>query len=264
MTVSLAVERLPSPGTSSDAVRLVMVHGFTQNAACLRPLANAVADAVAEAGASAVLSLVDAPGHGLSKHDDADLVDAARLIVEVGGDGHYVGYSMGGRMLLHAALLFPDRFDSLTLIGATAGIESPTERAARAEADEYLAQRLETDGLEPFLDFWLGLPLFATLSSEAVCRDERLRNRVAGLAASLRQCGAGNQFPLWDLLDRIDLPVQVIAGTEDTKFGEIGRLMVERMPRARFEPVAGGHAVHSEQPATVARLISEFVLHVTR
>jgi 2-succinyl-6-hydroxy-2,4-cyclohexadiene-1-carboxylate synthase len=239
-----------------------MVHGFTQNAACLRPLAEVVAETVAEAGASVSIALIDAPGHGSSNHDNADLVDAARLIVEAGGDGHYVGYSMGGRMLLHAALLFPDRFASLTLIGATAGIESPTDRAARAAADEQLAQRLEADGLGPFLDFWLGLALFTSLSTEAACRDERMRNRVAGLAGSLRMCGTGNQFPLWHLLDRIDLPVQVIAGTEDTKFSEIGMRMVEHLPNARFEHVAGGHAVHSEQPAAVAKLISEFVLRV--
>ena len=264
MRVSLAVERLPPTGTSPEALRVAMVHGFTQNAACLRSLASAVDAAIIEAGASSTIALVDAPGHGSSDHDDADLVGAARLIVDAVGDGHYVGYSMGGRMLLHAALLFPDRFASLTLIGATAGIESPTDRAARTEADEQLARRLESDGLGPFLDLWLGLPLFASLPAEAACRDDRMQNRVDGLAASLRTCGTGNQFPLWHLLDQIDLPVQVIAGTEDTKFSEIGRLMVERLPHARFESVAGGHAVHSEQPAAVAQLISDFVLRFAR
>lgn len=237
-----------------------MVHGFTQNSGCLRPLAGSVDQTMAKAELSAAIALVDAPGHGASKHDDADLVDAARLIVDVGGRAHYVGYSMGGRMLLHAALLFPDQFTSLTLIGATAGIESPTARALRAEADEQLAQQLESDGLGPFLDFWLGLPLFTTLPTDAACRTERMMNRIEGLATSLRMCGVGNQFPLWDMLDRIEIPVQVIAGTGDAKFSEIGERMVELLPNARFCPVEGGHAVHSEQSAVVAELISEFVL----
>ncbi len=237
-----------------------MVHGFTQNAACLRPLAGAVNQAITASGRSTALTLIDAPGHGSSAHDDVDLVDAARLIVAGGGPGHYVGYSMGGRMLLHAALLFPDQFASLTLIGATAGIEDPKARAARVEADEILAQRLETEGLGSFLDFWLALPLFATMSADSACRAERMLNRVEGLASSLRVCGTGNQFPLWDLLDRIETPVQVIAGTGDAKFSEIAEHMVDQLPNARFRPVDGGHAVHSEHPADVAELISEFVL----
>ena len=36
-----------------------------------------------------------------------------------------VGYSMGGRLGLHAALRDPDRYGGLVLIGTSAGIEDP-------------------------------------------------------------------------------------------------------------------------------------------
>ena len=238
------------------AERFLLVHGFTQNIACMRPFAVELAHALGER--TAAIAMIDAPGHGASEHDTADLIDAASLLVEAGGEGHYVGYSMGGRMLLHAALLFPDRFRSLTLIGATAGIDDGAERAKRMVADEQLAERLEGEGLESFLDFWLGLDLFATLPAGAAGRDERLTNRVAGLASSLRQCGTGNQFPLWGLLERIHVPVQVIAGASDTKFSALGQRMAKELPNAQFASVPGGHAVHSESPQAVAELIAGF------
>jgi len=238
------------------AERFVLVHGFTQNATCMRPFAQHVSAALGSRPAT--IAMVDAPGHGASEHDKADLIDAASLLMDVGGDGHYVGYSMGGRMLLHAALLFPERFRSLTLIGATAGIEPGAERAKRLIADEQLAERIQRDGLESFIDFWLGLDLFATLPAEAACREERLTNRVAGLASSLRQCGTGNQFPLWGLLGRIEVPVQVIAGASDVKFAELGHRMVDGLANAQFVSVPGGHAVHSEAPEAVAELVADF------
>ncbi len=260
MEVNLAIEHLAEAGTVSDGAefRVSMVHGFTQNAQCLGVLAAATAEAFASQGRSVSVLGIDAPGHGASANDRSDLIDAARLIIEAGGRGHYVGYSMGGRMLLHAALLFPDQIESLTLIGATPGIEDAIARATRVEADELLAMRLESEELVTFLDDWLALPLFDTLPLEAACRSERLLNRPEGLAASLRICGTGNQFPLWHLLGSIELPVQVIAGRADKKFTAIGERMADDLPDGTFCSVDGGHAVHSERPAEVADLISDF------
>ena len=44
------------------------------------------------------------------------------------------GYSMGGRIALHAALALGDRVDRLVLVGASPGIADPAERAARRAA----------------------------------------------------------------------------------------------------------------------------------
>ena len=241
-----------------DAEPFVLVHGFTQNAACMKPFAEHVAAALKSQDRLGRIAMIDAPGHGASEHDRADLIDAASLLVEAGGDGHYVGYSMGGRMLLHAALLFPERFRSLTLIGATAGILSGADRAKRLVSDGRLADRMQRDGLESFIDHWLSLDLFATLPEEASSREARLMNRSDGLASSLRNCGTGNQFPLWGLLERVDVPVQVIAGASDSKFSELGQRMVDLLPNATFVSVPGGHAVHSEAPEAVAELVAGF------
>jgi 2-succinyl-6-hydroxy-2,4-cyclohexadiene-1-carboxylate synthase len=237
---------------SGDRPSLVLVHGFTQNADCWGSFAERLS-------ASFDLVLVDAPGHGRSHHDDASLEEAADLIGAVGGPAHYLGYSMGGRMLLHLALRRPELVRSLTLIGATAGIDDPAERADRRAADERLAMSLLTDGLEVFLDRWLALPLFAGLDETTACRPERLANRPEGLAASLRQCGTGTQAPLWEELDQIAAPVLLLAGSDDAKFTSLADRMARSLPHAHRGAAAGGHPIHSERPEEVAALVTDFV-----
>jgi 2-succinyl-6-hydroxy-2,4-cyclohexadiene-1-carboxylate synthase len=203
---------------------------------------------------------VDLPGHGDAAPPlDADLRAAADRLVDVGGVATYVGYSMGGRIALHAALAHPDRVVGLVLIGATAGLEDEDERAARRVADERLADRIEEIGVEAFVDEWLRNPLFAGLTAETDLRADRLRNTAGGLAASLRATGTGTQEPLWDRLGDITAPVLVIAGEHDPKFREIGERMSAALPDATFVVVPGaGHSVHLEQPAATADAIADW------
>ena len=244
-----------STHTIGAGPRLVLAHGFTQNGHCWGRFAELLAKHFE-------VVLVDAPGHGESFHDDADLSEAGRLILEAGGDAHYLGYSMGGRMALHAALEPATPMRSLTLIGATGGLDDPAEQAARSVADEVLAERLLDDGLEAFLDFWLALPLFESLDRAAHQREHRLANREAGLAASLRACGTGTQDPLWDRLGEIDLSTLVIAGADDAKFSGLGRRLVANLPHGTFWSAPGGHALHSETPDAVAARVIDFIRSV--
>ena len=125
--------------------RLVLVHGFTQTGRHWAPLAGDLAT-------DHEVVRVDAPGHGRSGGVTADLWTGAGLVAEQGGEATYVGYSMGGRLCLHVALARPDLVRGLVLVGATAGIDDPAERASAAGRRRGLARRLEADGLEPFLD----------------------------------------------------------------------------------------------------------------
>ena len=240
--------------TRGTGQRLVLAHGFTQNVQCWGPLADDLEQ-------RHEVMLVDAPGHGRSAHDDADLWEAGRLLGAAGGPGTYVGYSMGGRAALHLALSQPELVQGLVLVGATAGLDTQPERQERCDADHVLAQRLLGDGLVAFIDAWLAGPLFATLTPEAACRNERLTNRPAGLAASLEHCGTGRQDALWHRLHELDMPVLVIAGEHDTKFTALGQRMVDSIGDNATMVVQRGanHAVHLEQPMEVSALISAFV-----
>jgi pimeloyl-ACP methyl ester carboxylesterase len=157
---------------------------------------------------------------------DDDLFGVARAVIASAGDGTCVGYSMGARILLHAALDSP-RMSGLVLIGGTPGIEDDRERADRRESDALLARRIATDGVETFLEWWLSQPLFDGLKPTSDDIAERRLNTADGLISSLRHCGVGQQTPLWDRLPNIEIPVLVLAGSRDTKFDAIGRRMAE-------------------------------------
>lgn len=234
--------------------RLVLAHGFTQNTHCWGQFGTLINDA-------ADVVFVDAPGHGLSHHDDADLETTAALLTDVGGRAVYIGYSMGGRAALHAALFNPELVRGLVLIGATAGLDSAEDRASRREADHGLAERLLNDGLEQFMDRWLANPLFAGLDDIAAAKDQRLTNRPEGLAASLRNCGTGSQQPLWDRLAELTMPVLIVAGDEDHKFTAIGQRMAEAMTNSPVDVLIlpGTHAVHLEEPELTAASILSII-----
>ncbi|MGY6500183.1 MAG: alpha/beta fold hydrolase [Acidimicrobiales bacterium] len=234
---SLAVER------RGDGPPLALVHGFTQTRHCWGPVAD---DLVTDHE----LRLVDAPGHGDSASIDVDLANGGVLIAEATGPATMLGYSMGGRFALHAALERPQLVTGLVLVGATAGIEDPIERAARVADDEARADHIERIGVDAFLDQWLTLPLFAGLSTEAAYRDERRRNTPAGLSSSLRSAGTGTQVPSWDRLPTLDMPVLVVAGADDTKFAALGQRMAAAIgPQARFVTIEdAGHTAHLERP----------------
>ncbi|MEM7091623.1 MAG: alpha/beta fold hydrolase [Actinomycetota bacterium] len=243
---------------TTDWPRIVLAHGFTQNARCWGPFGRRL-------GARYGTVAVDAPGHGQSVHDEADLHEAGHLLIEAGGPGHYLGYSMGGRMLLHGVLGDDiSAVRSIVLIGATAGIEDEAERSERALRDERLAQEIRKVGTPEFIERWLANPLFEGLDDESACKVRRLENSPDGMAASLVHCGTGSQEPLWSRLSEIEIPVLVIAGTRDTKFTNLGRRMADEIgDNARFLSVEGGHAVHLEQPAATADVILAWMDQVT-
>lgn len=231
---------------------MLLAHGFTQTAQswslvqqllCARGFDDSKA--------------IDLPGHGSAGDVRADLWGSADHLVAAGGRTTYIGYSMGGRVSLHAALAHPDVVERLVLIGATAGIDNVDARAQRRTDDELLADRIETIGVEAFIDEWLQNPLFAGLTPNQALREDRLHNTSDGLASSLRLAGTGTQAPLWDRLIEISCPVLLLVGQQDQKFRAIAERMATALPNAELQAIDdAGHSVHLEQPErTVDALI---------
>jgi 2-succinyl-6-hydroxy-2,4-cyclohexadiene-1-carboxylate synthase len=232
------------------APALVLLHGFTQTRQSWRRTVLAL-------GAGRYRALVpDLPGHGQAVHRTASF-DACTAYVRALAPDRFTlaGYSMGGRVALHAALQLQPQLDQLVLVGASPGLADPGERGARRAADAALAERIEAIGIEDFAREWGAQPLFAGQPERvaAAAHADRLRNRPAGLAAALRGLGTGVMEPLWERLGELTIPVTLVVGERDAKFREIAERMAERLPAARLVVVPGtGHAAHLEQPEAVA------------
>src|SRR5215212_10264650 len=229
---------------------LVLLHGFTQTGRSWQPIGHALAGRYRSAAP-------DLPGHGDFAERRPASFTACDAYLRALTDEPFtlVGYSMGGRVALHAALSLGDRVRRLVLVGASPGIADARERAQRAADDAALADRIEAIGLDAFVREWRAQPLFDGIPrgiAERIDADRR-RNTAPGLAAALRGLGTGVMPPLWDRLGSLAVPVSLVVGERDDKFMAIAERMHGALRDARIVVVPrAGHAAHLERPDTVA------------
>ncbi len=249
---------------------LLLLHGFTGSAETWTDHARIFGDAF-------TTYTIDLIGHGRTD-SPADLqhyrmeqcvADVIAILDRLDLERTaLLGYSMGGRVALHLALTAPERIRALVLESASPGIDDPTERAARVRADEALADSIERDGLEAFVDRWENVPIFASqrqLPSEVWQRqrEQRLQNSSVGLANSLRGMGAGAMEPVWARLGDLAMPVFLMVGELDEKYLALGKKMEIALPNARLLIAEdAGHAVHLEAPHLFDRAVSSWLRNV--
>jgi 2-succinyl-6-hydroxy-2,4-cyclohexadiene-1-carboxylate synthase len=194
--------------------------------------------------------------------EEPSLEAALSAIGAAGRGGAVVGYSMGGRLALRAALLDPQAYRALVLIGATPGIAEEGLRRSRRAADEDLATWMEDARIDAVVDYWESQPVFATQSPDLVHRQRagRLSHDPATLARMLRATGQGAVEPVWDDLHRLTMPVLAVAGELDAKYADIAERMAQTLPQGRAALVPGaGHAAHMERPEEFSALLLDFL-----
>jgi 2-succinyl-6-hydroxy-2,4-cyclohexadiene-1-carboxylate synthase len=236
------------------APNLVLLHGFTNTGASWDDVMAALPERYRPLAP-------DLRGHGSSS--DLRPVTLRAVVADLStaatGPFELVGYSMGGRLALHVALALPARVRRLVLIGASPGIADPGARERRRAADERLADEVEQMTIEAFADRWARTAVLADQPADvqAAVRAQRLRSTPAGLAAALRGLGTGALPSLWERLDELAIPVDLIVGERDAKFRATAEEMATGLRDARLHVVGGaGHAVHLEAPRAVAELIA--------
>ena len=254
--------------SGGDGPPLLLLHGFTGRGADWAPLLPALRR-------HATTITVDLLGHGRSdapvdpvRHGlDAQAADLAEILRRLGaGPATVVGYSFGARLALRLATDHLPVVRALVLESPSAGIADPAERERRRAADDELAARIERDGIQAFVDtWWETTPVFASERDLAPAvrsrlRAARLRNRPAGLAASLRGAGQGAMEPLFGRLPSIARPTLVVAGELDPIGVARARDVAARIPRARLIMLSrAGHGAHRDQPAAFRRLVTQFL-----
>ena len=250
-----------------SGVPLLLLHGFTGRGSGWGRHAAAFAKTFR-------VIVVDLPGHGRTETP----TDPARASVERTADdlavilrrdghapAHVLGYSLGARIALRLAVAHPATLRRLVLESPSAGLATGTERRDRRAADEARAIALERDGIDTFVDAWEREPVFASQAalpraSAARLRAGRLRNRPAGLAASLRGAGQGAMEPLFDRLADVVAPTLVIAGGLDPAGRSRAEVVAAGIPDARLDVIASaGHAPHLETPTAFRSLVLAFL-----
>jgi 2-succinyl-6-hydroxy-2,4-cyclohexadiene-1-carboxylate synthase len=232
-----------------EAATVTFVPGFMQRGEAWQPIAARLA------AASYNSDCVDFESWTFDERID-ELLDRAPQ------GSALVGYSMGGRLALHAALREPERFGALVLVGVTAGIEDARERDDRRRSDDSLAEWMERRSIEEVVARWEANPVFASQTAELRERQRpgRLSHDPQRLAELLRSAGQAASPPVWDRLGDLGCPVLLTAGEQDRRYATAGRRMAERIPSARVRLVPGaGHAPQLEAPDEFTALLREFL-----
>ena len=216
--------------------------------------------------------MIDLPGHSdedvgwiCPAADDfsqslRDLVAAERW-----GTTAIAGYSLGGRLALHAALSFPGVFSVFIGISTTAGIEDETERARRADSDSALASRLRSGAdFTGFLREWWHQPVFASPARLGGDMEEfvatRQRRDPIRMAACLETWSSGRMPSRWSVLPEYSGRVLLLSGEADAKYAFAAERMQAAFQNAEHHSIASaGHQLLVERPQEVAQAAAVFL-----
>jgi 2-succinyl-6-hydroxy-2,4-cyclohexadiene-1-carboxylate synthase len=246
---------------------LLLLHGFTGSKETWAPFYE-------EWQKTNQLISLDLIGHGetsspheIAKYKMESLVeDLCTLLDSLDIDRvNLLGYSMGGRLALSFAVMFPERVGKLILESASPGLKTERERNLRKQQDEALAQQILDNGISWFVHKWENIALFESQKSlpvpmQEMIREQRMKNDPIGLANSLRGMGTGIQPSWWEQLSSLSMPALFITGERDEKFVRIAEEMKKWMPQAVHERILGaGHAIHVEQREIFGKIVSGFL-----
>lgn len=171
-----------------------------------------------------------------------------------------VGYSMGGRLALHALEQADAPWDAAVIVSAHPGLEDADERRARLAQDAGWATQAFGGDWQKFLEEWNAQSLLVGRPPRDADASARFVMRRREIARSFVDWSLGAQESMWGELGRIKVPVLWVVGELDEKFHGLGQRAVSMMPQARLAVApSAGHRVPWDCGEWFAARVAEFV-----
>lgn len=144
-----------------------------------------------------------------------------------------VGYSMGGRLALHALIDNPTLWKRAVILSANPGIcSNPKERIM---ADQAWAKRFEE---EPWDELMLAWNEQAVFGGKAPQRQEKDFSRNA-LSKALTTWSLGKQENLLEKIEALSIPILWLTGERDVKFTALAEQVKLSHPHSEKRVVEG-------------------------
>lgn len=189
----------------------------------------------------------------------------AALNAEAGGEVSrgcgraLLGYSMGGRLALHALLEKNHPWQAAVIVSAHPGLESDAERETRRASDAAWATKALAGNWQDFLTEWNAQPLLGGAMRELQASGSLVMRRRE-IARSYVDWSLGAQEPLWERLHEITVPVLWVVGENDMKFRALAERAVSLIPRATLAIAPGdGHRVPWDAEEWLADEVAGFL-----
>ena len=169
-----------------------------------------------------------------------------------------LGYSLGGRLALHACLSRPDLWETAIVVGAEPGLESEEEKRLQLDRDRNWAERLKREPLEKLVDEWDAQSVFCGIRSQAPRNlgemdPDRLSHQFEVFSKGIQQ----NLAPKLAELKRP--PILFLSGDKDDKYQKIGEELAKSSPIVKAQVVPdAGHRVPWENPESFVRVLIDF------
>lgn len=143
-----------------------------------------------------------------------------------------VGYSLGGRLAMHALLDSPSVWRAAVIISAHPGLKSDEERRMRFLRDCQWAERFEQTPWAELMSDWNNQEVFR----QDGLSPERLESHYSRktLAAALRNWSSGLQEDLASSLAKVNAPILWIAGQKDKKYADLAQTMHFAHPQSQI------------------------------
>lgn len=170
-----------------------------------------------------------------------------------------LGYSLGGRLAMHALVCCPHLWSSVILVAAHPGGDADDEWTAIRERDRAWAARLRREPLETVLADWDGLPVFGGRPNAAPRPPDQMNRELQ--ARMFEAFSRSRQGDVREDLSKAALPpILYLTGSDDARYGRIGDELAGRIPALRHEVIPNaGHRVPWDQPAAFASTVSSFL-----
>ena len=171
-----------------------------------------------------------------------------------------LGYSMGGRLALHALLEKDHPWQAAVIVSAHPGLETESERASRRATDAQWATQSLAGNWQQFLDAWNAQAVLGTAPMRDPQASSSLIARRREVARSFVDWSLGTQQPLWERLGEISIPVLWVAGENDPKFLSLAERATALIPNAHLAIAPGaGHRVPWEAESWFADQVARFL-----
>jgi 2-succinyl-6-hydroxy-2,4-cyclohexadiene-1-carboxylate synthase len=235
------------------------LHGAVGMAADWRGIAKRLATAGISTRAVDLWRFLEAGDMGLADFGKALNADAGGAGFRSSGRA-LLGYSLGGRLALHALLEDGHPWQAAVLVSAHPGLESAADRADRLTSDQAWAMQAFGGDWRQFIHAWDAQPALGNTVIRDAQAAHGLITRRREVASSFVDWSLGGQAPLWDRLAAITIPVLWIAGAHDAKFLALAERAAALSPRARLAIAPdAGHRVPWANEAWLAATTAHFL-----
>jgi 2-succinyl-6-hydroxy-2,4-cyclohexadiene-1-carboxylate synthase len=178
----------------------------------------------------------------------------SQSVASAPGPRFLLGYSMGGRLAMHALLAAPEAWCAAALVSAHTGLGTAREREARRQADARWLERWLTDSPTAFWQAWCSQPVFENGEAQPVPHWHPQMDRAFG-PWSLAQ-----QSPLLGQLGGLQCPLLWVAGAGDPKFARLSAQASRQTPGSALTVIQqAGHRVPWEAPKAFASRLGDFL-----